>query len=49
MAGDLRPRHLHEIARTIDLEELSAVLGRFIAGGVRGRIVVRIASGPPAS
>jgi NADPH:quinone reductase-like Zn-dependent oxidoreductase len=49
MAGELRPRHLQEIAHAIDFDELPDALDRFLAGAVRGRIVVRIVSGQPTS
>jgi NADPH:quinone reductase-like Zn-dependent oxidoreductase len=49
MAGDLRPLHLKEIAQTIDFDELPDALDQFLAGAVRGRIVVRIFSGQPTS
>lgn len=44
MAGDLRPRHLREIASTIDLKDLPDAFARLLAGAARGRIVVRISS-----
>ncbi|MEW6638018.1 MAG: oxidoreductase [Actinomycetota bacterium] len=49
LAGDLRPRHLREITRTIDLDDLPDAFDRLLAGAVRGRIVVRIFSGQPIS
>jgi acrylyl-CoA reductase (NADPH) len=42
LAGDMRARHLDQIARTIDLDELPEVFRRFLGGTVRGRTVVRI-------
>ncbi|MDQ8705663.1 oxidoreductase [Streptomyces sp. LHD-70] len=42
MNDDLRPRHLDEIARTIDFRELPQVFPQFLAGRMRGRIVVRV-------
>jgi acrylyl-CoA reductase (NADPH) len=49
MAADLRPQNLREIAQTIDFDELPDALDHFLAGTVRGRIVIRIFSGQPAS
>jgi acrylyl-CoA reductase (NADPH) len=49
MAADLRPQNLREIAQTIDFDELPDALDHFLAGAVRGRIVIRIFSGQPAS
>lgn len=43
LATDLKPRHLHEITRTIDLDELPGAFNAYIAGRVKGRTVVRIA------
>jgi len=42
LAGDLKPRRLAEITRTISLEELPGAFDAFIKGQVRGRTVVRI-------
>jgi NADPH2:quinone reductase len=43
IAGDLRPRHLDQIAsETVDLEGLPDVFERMLAGDTRGRVVVRI-------
>ncbi len=44
LASDMRPRHLEEISRTIDMEQLSNTFERFLKGSVRGRTVVRIAA-----
>jgi len=44
LAGDLRPRHLAEMTRTIGLDELPGAFGTFIDGQVRGRTVVKCAS-----
>jgi acrylyl-CoA reductase (NADPH) len=49
MAGDLRPLHLQDIAHTIDFDELPGAFDQLLAGGVRGRLVVRITSGHPTS
>jgi alcohol dehydrogenase len=43
LAGDLRPRHLAEMTRTIRLDELPGAFDAFISGGVRGRTVVELA------
>lgn len=42
LAGDLRPAHLHEITRTIGLDELPAAFGDFVQGRVKGRTVVKV-------
>jgi acrylyl-CoA reductase (NADPH) len=42
LAGDLKPRHLADIAQTITLEELPAYFQRMLKGEIRGRAVVRI-------
>lgn len=41
--GDLRPRHIGEIAYTIAFEDLQAHCEKLIASGVRGRAVVKFA------
>ncbi len=43
LATDLKPRHLHEITRTLELAELPAAFDDFLQGRVKGRTVVRIA------
>lgn len=43
LASDLRPRHLHEMTRTIGFEELPDVFDDFLKGRARGRVVVEIA------
>lgn len=43
LAGDLRPRHLHEMTRTIGFDDLPDVFDDFIKGRAHGRIVVDIA------
>jgi alcohol dehydrogenase len=40
--GDLRPRHLEEVTRTIDFGDLPEAFEAFLAGGSKGRTVVRI-------
>ena len=42
LAGDLRPRHLAEVTRTIDLAQLPDVFDAYVQGRVKGRAVVRI-------
>jgi acrylyl-CoA reductase (NADPH) len=41
--GDLRPRHIAEIAYTIPFEELQSHCDKLIASGARGRAVVKFA------
>ncbi len=43
LAGDLKPRHLGDIAHVIGLADLPDYFARMIQGGIRGRAVVRIA------
>jgi NADPH2:quinone reductase len=46
IATDLRPTKLDRIAtRVVDLDDLTEVLGGYLAGGVTGRTVVRIRPG----
>ncbi len=45
LAGDMRPRHLEEISRTIDMEQLPTAFNQFLEGSAKGRTVVRIAPG----
>ena len=40
LAGDMRPAHLKELARTIAFAELPSVFEKFIAVQIRGRVVV---------
>ena len=40
LAGDMRPAHLKELARTIPFAELPSVFEQFIAAQTKGRIVV---------
>lgn len=42
LGSDLKPRHLHEITRTIDLEALPGAFDDFVQGRVKGRTVVRV-------
>ncbi|HEY5763169.1 MAG TPA: oxidoreductase [Rhodocyclaceae bacterium] len=44
LAGDLKPRGLASMTRTIGFDSLPAIFGEFIDGQVRGRTVVRIAA-----
>ncbi|MCB1956939.1 MAG: oxidoreductase [Rhodocyclaceae bacterium] len=47
LAGDLRPRHMHGMARIIDFDDLPAAFDGFIRGAARGRTVVRIGAPRP--
>lgn len=42
LATDLHPRHLAQITRTIEFEDLPTAFDDFIEGRIRGRTVVRI-------
>lgn len=42
LAGDLKPRHLADIAHTITLDELPGYFQRMLKGEIRGRAVVRM-------
>jgi alcohol dehydrogenase len=42
LASDLKPQHLAEVTRVIDLDELPDAFGAFIEGRVKGRTVVRV-------
>lgn len=42
LAGDLKPRHLADIAYTISLDDLPETFGKMLKGGTRGRAVVKI-------
>lgn len=42
LAGDLKPRHLADIAQVIGLADLPDYFARMIKGGIRGRAVVRM-------
>jgi len=43
--GDLHPRHLDEVTQTIDFDDLPDAFEAFLAGGSKGRTVVRIGHG----
>ncbi len=42
LATDLKPRHLADIANTIELTDLGDYFAQMLKGGIRGRAVVRI-------
>jgi NADPH2:quinone reductase len=42
LAGDLKPRHLADIASTLEMGDLADYFGRMLKGAIRGRAVVRI-------
>lgn len=42
LAGDLKPRHLHDVTRTIDLADLPGAFEDYLHGRVKGRTVVRV-------
>ena len=42
LASDLKPRHLADIANTIELADLGAYFEKMLKGGIRGRAVVRL-------
>ncbi|MCO5100216.1 MAG: oxidoreductase [Burkholderiaceae bacterium] len=42
LSTDLKPRHLHEITRTIELQALPDAFDDFVQGRVKGRTVVRL-------
>ncbi|MDT3680521.1 MAG: oxidoreductase [Burkholderiaceae bacterium] len=42
LASDLKPRHLHDVTRTIDLQALPGAFDDFVQGRVKGRTVVRL-------
>jgi len=42
LAGDLKPRHLQDIASTITLNDLPAYFERMLKGQIRGRAVVKL-------
>ncbi len=42
LAGDLKPRHLAEIAHTITLEDLPGYFDKMLKGQGRGRAVVKL-------
>jgi putative YhdH/YhfP family quinone oxidoreductase len=41
LAGDLKPRHLSDVANVISMSDLPAYFERMLRGGIRGRAVVR--------
>jgi len=43
LAGDLRPRHLQAMVRTIGFDELPGAFDDYIQGRAHGRVVVEIA------
>ncbi len=45
LAGDMRPAHLKEMARTVAFDQLPGVFGAFIDARMKGRIVVDMAAG----
>lgn len=42
LANDLRPRHLLEMTRSVEFDDLPSVFEGFISGSVRGRTVVNL-------
>ena len=44
LATDMKPRHLHAIAREVGLSDLPAVFADLLAGRARGRTVVKMTS-----
>jgi alcohol dehydrogenase len=42
LAGDLKPRHLAAMTRTVPFAELPGVFNDFIAGKVKGRTVIAV-------
>jgi NADPH2:quinone reductase len=42
LAGDLKPRHLGDIAQVISLDDLPDYCARMVRGGIRGRAMVRM-------
>ena len=42
MATDLKPRHLHEVTRTIRMGALPTAFEDFLKGRIKGRTVVQI-------
>jgi alcohol dehydrogenase len=42
LASDLKPRKLHEVTRTIALDDLPSAFDDFVKGRVKGRTVVRV-------
>ena len=44
LAGDMRPKHLKQLARTIPFDDLPKAFDDFIQSKVRGRVVVDMAA-----
>lgn len=44
LGGDLKPRHLMDVMRVIDLESLPSCFEDFVAGRIKGRTVVRVSA-----
>ena len=42
LAGDLKPRHLHDIVTTVSLEGMGPVFDKLLKSQFRGRAVVKI-------
>jgi NADPH2:quinone reductase len=42
LATDLKPRHLHAMARSIDMDSLPDAFSTLLTGGARGRYVVKV-------
>lgn len=42
LAGNMRPRHLKEMTRTVGFEQLPEILDVLLKGGIKGRVVVKI-------
>jgi NADPH:quinone reductase-like Zn-dependent oxidoreductase len=45
LAGDMKPRHLAALTRTIAFESLPTVFDDFLKARIRGRVVVDLAAG----
>jgi alcohol dehydrogenase len=45
LAGDLKPKHLAAMTRTIPFDDLPQVFDDFLKARVRGRVVVDMAAG----
>ncbi|HTY04235.1 MAG TPA: oxidoreductase [Rhodocyclaceae bacterium] len=45
LAGDLRPRHLVALTRSIDFAELPSAFDTFVRGQAKGRVVVQVNGG----
>jgi NADPH:quinone reductase-like Zn-dependent oxidoreductase len=42
LAGDLKPRHLQDMVRTLSFDQLQGAFPAYLEGGVKGRTVVKI-------